>query len=91
MNCCRFIAQEELGYKVSPETIKALGPAIASAGTSGAQHFMFYAEVSLFTPTIKGGYGVLMPLFGMGSYVITQYPKYEFAHYTRASHTSTDT
>ena len=37
--------QEETGYKVSPENVKALGPAIASAGTSGAQHFMFYAEV----------------------------------------------
>ena len=42
-------AQEETGYKVSPENVMALGPAIASAGTSGAQHFMFYAEVGRWT------------------------------------------
>ena len=46
MHSITFFIQEELGYKVSPDSIKALGPAIASAGTSGAQHFMFYAEVN---------------------------------------------
>ena len=46
MHSITFLIQEELGYKISPDSIKALGPAIASAGTSGAQHFMFYAEVN---------------------------------------------
>ncbi|GAX82261.1 hypothetical protein CEUSTIGMA_g9689.t1 [Chlamydomonas eustigma] len=37
--------EEELGYKVIPQDLLPLTSAIASAGTSGSKHYMFYAEV----------------------------------------------
>lgn len=37
--------QEETGYKVRPEDITYIATSVASAGTSGSKHHMYFAEV----------------------------------------------
>lgn len=39
------LLQEETGYRVKPESITYIATSVASAGTSGSKHHMFYAEV----------------------------------------------
>jgi UDP-sugar diphosphatase len=37
--------EEECGFRVPPGALKAVGSAISSSGTTGAEHFMFFGVV----------------------------------------------
>ncbi|KAG2482692.1 hypothetical protein HYH03_018398 [Edaphochlamys debaryana] len=54
---CKEEILEEVGYDVPLESIRQIGVGIASAGTQGSPHLMYYAEVdsSMAVPGAGGG------------------------------------
>ncbi|GBF97651.1 uridine diphosphate glucose pyrophosphatase [Raphidocelis subcapitata] len=47
--------EEECGYRVAPSALRSVASAIASSGTTGAEHFIFYAAVDESMRVNPGG------------------------------------